>query len=58
MIVKIVYELDIDTTDFDPKFIDVCGMAKDLSKLEMKSLLDNKHLEAEDFTYVIETEDE
>ena len=54
MIVKIIYELDIDTESFDPEFVDIPGLVKELACNEMRSMIDEGELEAEDFEYVID----
>ena len=36
MKVKATFEINIDTDDFDPKFVDVEGLAIDLAKHELK----------------------
>lgn len=56
MIVKAIWEFDVDTEDFDSKFVDIKGLAKDLTKREMENLLQNQELSAEDFSY--ESEDD
>lgn len=56
MKVRAAWEFEVDTECFDSKFVDVEGLAKDLTKAEMKSLLDNNELSEEDFTYEVEHE--
>ena len=51
--VKAVWEFEVDTEDFDEEFVDIIGLAKDLTKTEMKSMLDNNELSEEDFTYEV-----
>lgn len=56
MIVKAIWEFDVDTTDLDPEFINIPGLAKDLTKRELQYCLDRNELCADDFEYVVEEE--
>lgn len=56
MKVKVIWEFDVDTTDLDPKFVDIPGQAKDLTKRELQCCLDKNELCADDFEYVVEEE--
>jgi hypothetical protein len=53
MRVKAVWEFEVDTEDFDPKFVDIEGLAKDLTQREMEYLLEHKEISAEDFSYEV-----
>lgn len=56
MLVKAVWEFEVDTEDFDGRFVDVKGLAKDLTKTEMENLLQNQEISSEDFSYEVEAE--
>ena len=51
MKIKATWEFDVDTDDFDPKFVDIPGLAKDLTKQELAYLLERGLLDADDFEY-------
>lgn len=54
--VKATWEFEVDTEDFSEEFVDVKGLAKDLTQREMGNLLQNQEIAAEDFSYELETE--
>lgn len=54
MKVKAIWEFEVDANDFDPKFVDIKGLAEDLTKRELKHLLQNRDLQADDFDYEVE----
>ena len=54
MIVKAIWEFDADVEDFDPKFINIKGLAKDSAKRDLQDLIDRNILSADDFEYVVE----
>lgn len=54
MKVRAIWEFDVDVDDFDTRSVDIKGLAEDLTKREMESLLKNKELQAEDFSYEAE----
>ena len=56
MKVKAIWEFEVDTEDFSGEFVDVKGLAKDLTQKEMENLLQNQEIAAEDFSYELETE--
>ena len=56
MLVKAVWEFEVNTEDFDNKSVDINGLAKDLTKREMKYLLEHEEISEEDFSYEIESE--
>lgn len=58
MKVKVIWEFDADVEDYDPKFVDVEGLAKDSAKREMEFMIDNNDITAEDFEYEIDKEEE
>ena len=52
------WAFEVDTSDFDPKYVDVSSLAIDLTKRELQSLLDSGDFDAEDFAYMVkENED-
>ena len=57
MIVKAIWEFDVDTEGLDEKFIDIKGLAKDLTQREMKYLLEHNKITDEDFVYTVEDGD-
>ena len=54
MKVKAIWEFEVDTEDFSEEFVDVKGLAKDLTQREMENLLQNNKISAQDFTYEVE----
>lgn len=51
--VKAVWEFKVDVEGLDEKFVDIKGFAKDLTQGELKSLLQNQEISAEDFEYEV-----
>lgn len=51
--VQAVWEFEADVADYDPKFVDLQGLAIDSTQRELVDLLEKKELSAEDFTYKI-----
>ena len=58
MKVKVIWEFEVDTEDFDEKHVDIKELAKDLTRREMVYLLQNQEMSAEDFIYEVESEDD
>lgn len=56
LLVRAVWEFEVDTEDLDESFVDVKGLAKDLTARELQYLLDHKEITAEDFSYELEEE--
>lgn len=56
MKVKAIWGFEVDTGDFLEDFVDVKGLAKDLTMREMGNLLQNQEISAEDFSYELECE--
>lgn len=56
MKVRAIWEFNADVEDFDPEFINIVGLAKDSAKRELEYLLKHNELCAEDFEYVVDTE--
>ena len=56
MKVKAIWEFEVDTEDFMEEFVDIKGLAKDLTQREMENLLQNQEISAEDFSYEVESE--
>ena len=54
--VKAIWEFEVDTEDFSEEFVDIKGLAKDLTQREMENLLQNQEILAEDFSYELENE--
>lgn len=54
MKVKVIWEFDVDTDDFDPEFVDIPGLAKDLTMREVDYLLNHYMFTAYSFKYVVE----
>jgi len=51
--VQAIWEFEVDAEDFDPNFVDVEGLAVELTQRELADLLGKKELSAEDFEYKI-----
>ena len=56
MKVKAIWEFEVDTEDFSDEFVDVEGLAKDLTHREMENMLQNQEISSEDFSYELENE--
>lgn len=54
MKVKIIWEFEANVEDFDPKYVDIKGLAKFLARRELDFLLQNEDLQADDFDYKVE----
>ena len=54
MIVKAIWEFDFDTEDLDPEFIDIPGLAKEMTRRELDYILERNELCGDDFEYVVE----
>lgn len=53
MKVLVTWEFEVDVSDLDPKFVDIPGLAKDLTKQELNLLLTSGELSADDFDYAV-----
>lgn len=53
MKVRASWEFDVDTEDFDPKHVDVPGLAIDLTKREFDDLVSKKDLSSEDLKFEV-----
>ena len=53
MKVRVTWEFEADVEDFDPKFVDICGMAKELTKNELAHLILHDELTVDDFEYSV-----
>lgn len=51
--VQAIWEFEVDAEDFDPEYVDVKGLAMDLTQAELTDLLEKKELSTEDFSYKI-----
>ena len=53
MKVRVTWEFDADVEDYSPKYVDVPGLAKDLTKQELASLIIHGDLTVDDFEYAV-----
>lgn len=53
MKVRVMWEFDADVEEFDPKSVDICGLAKDLAKNELAHLIIHSELTVDDFEYSV-----
>ena len=53
MIVKAIWEFDVDVSDLDPKFVDIPGLSKDLARCELQYMLRNHLITADEFEKLI-----
>lgn len=53
MKVRATWEFEVDTANFDPKRVDIPGLAKYVARNELSSLMFGKEISADDFTYEI-----
>ena len=56
MIVRAIWEFDVDHSEMDEKFVDVKGLCVDLAKKEIDYGLKHNLLNADDFTYEVHPE--
>ncbi len=56
MKVRATWEFEVDTDDIDPKFVDVTGLAKDLTQQELAFMIEHGLLSADDFEYSVVVE--
>lgn len=54
MKVKVIWEFDADVEDFEPKFVDIKGLAEDSARRELEFMLQNRDLQADNFIYEVE----
>lgn len=54
MKVKAIWEFETDMEDFDPKHVDIKGLAKDLTQRELDYLIKYGEIQADDFSYEVE----
>ena len=52
--VRAIWKFEVDTEDLDEEFIDIKGLAKDLTKREMEYLLEHKEISADEFSYEVD----
>lgn len=53
MKVLVMWEFDADVEGYDPKFVDIPGLAKDLAKHELASQIVNDDITVDDFEYLV-----
>lgn len=51
MIVRAIWEFDVDDSEMDEKCVDIKGLCEDLTQREVDYLLKHNELNAEDFQY-------
>lgn len=53
MLVRAVYEFefDVDVSDFDADSVNIVGLAEDLTRFEVQSMLDGGEITGDDFEY-------
>lgn len=56
MKVKAIWEFDVDVDDFDPRYVNIKGLAELLTRRELAYLLAHRGLESDDFEYKAEVE--
>lgn len=56
MRVKAIWEFEVDIDDLDEEFVDIKGLAKDLTQREMEYLLSHQKISERDFSYELENE--
>lgn len=57
MIVRAIWEFDVDDSEMSEKYVDVKGLCIDLTKRELNYALNNKQLDSDDFVYEIKSEE-
>lgn len=53
MKVRAVWEFDVDTEGLDPKFVDIPGVAKDLTKAELEYVIKRGLLTTDEFEFSV-----
>lgn len=56
MIVRAIWEFDVDDSEMNEEFVDVKGLCEDLTKRELDYCLKHNQLNAEDFIYEVHPE--
>lgn len=56
MIVRAIWEFDVDHSEMDEEFVDVNGLCVDLTKMELNHCLFHRKLDVSDFTYEVHPE--
>jgi hypothetical protein len=56
MIVRAIWEFDVDHSEMDEEFVDVNGLCVDLTKRELNYCLFHRKLDVSDFTYEVHPE--
>lgn len=56
MIVRAIWEFDVDHSDMDEEFVDVNGLCIDLTKAEVEYCLKHNEFSADDFIYEVHPE--
>ena len=56
MIVRAIWEFDVDTSEMLEEYVDVNGLCIDLTKRELDYCIRNNQLDASDFTYEVHPE--
>lgn len=51
MIVKAIWEFDVDDSEMDGKCVDIKGLCEDLTRRELDYCLKHNQLNADDFQY-------
>jgi len=53
MKVQAIWEFEVDTSNFDPKHVNIRKIAMELAQRELNDLLNKNELSTEDFEYTI-----
>lgn len=53
MYVRATWEFEVDISDFDPEYVDINGIARDIARNELRDLMLKKEIGADDFKYEI-----
>ena len=53
MIVKAIWEFDVDDSEMDGKCVDIKGLCEDLTRRELDYCLKHNQLNADDFQYCL-----
>lgn len=56
MIVRAIWEFDVDVSGMDSKCVDIKGLCEDLTRREVDYCLKHNQLNAEDFKYEVHPE--
>lgn len=53
MKVRAIWEFEVDVEDFDPKYVDIPVLAKELTEAELNHMIEHNQLSADEFEFSV-----